>query len=468
MTKIALVGGSYEERSLPFDAQRSINLYAVQDQEGSEVAALYGTPGLSLFGTVGLGNQRQAFASDNGRVFCVSGAQVFEVFIDGTSNLLGAVSTSSGRITMAENGVQLAIADGALLYMFTYSTDTFEQVTAPGLPASVGTVTFANSYFVVNENNTGRFFISGVFDGLSWNALDFATAESAPDNLQRPIAAAGQLWLIGDNTIEPWQNTGASSFPFQRYSGVSIDKGTASPYSVLEVDDTLYWIGQDKQGGGVVYRASGFSPERISNHAIEIALQKATNLRDIQSWSYQQDGHLFYAITGGGLETTLVLDITTNLWHERAYLNDLGRFEQHLGNYSLYAFGKHLVGDRRNGNIYEMSQDFYDDNGDEIVAERTYTHLVDELDRLVYNRLEIFLESGVGTQTGQGSDPKIVLNISKDGARTWSDDYEASIGKAGNFQTKVVFRRLGLAEIMTFRVRITDPVKRSLIGSYIR
>lgn len=466
--KIQLVGASYQERSAPFDDQRSVNLYPVKDEEGSEVSALYGTPGLNSFASVGVGAQRQGFNADNGRVFTVSGAQVYELFSDGTSTLRGSLKTSAGRITMAENGVQLAIADGSLLYMLTYSDNTFQQVTASGLPASIGTVTFANSYFIVNENNSGRFFISGVFDGLSWNALDFATAESSPDNLQRPIAASGQLWLIGDTTIEPWQNTGASDFPFQRYSGVSIDKGTAAPYSVLEVDDTLYWLGQDKHGGGVVYRAAGFAPQRISTHAVEIALQAAPNPSDIQAWSYQQDGHLFYALTGGGLETTWVYDITMGLWHERAYLNDNGDFEPHLANYVLYAFGKHLVGDRRNGNIYDMSQDYFDDAGDEMASERTYTHLVDELKRLRYDRLEVFLETGVGTQTGAGVNPKITLEVSKDGARTWSDKAEAAIGRAGAYQTKVTWKRLGIAEIMTFRVRITDPVKRSLIGSFLR
>jgi len=246
-----------------------------------------------------------------------------------------------------------------------------------------------------------------------------------------------------------------------------MDKGIIAPYSALEIGNTVYWLGQDLQGAGVVYRASGFNPEKISTASIDYALQQATNLTEVVAWAYQQDGHTFYVLTGGGLETSLVYDVMTELWHERAY-NDAGMFEQHLGTCCIYAFGKHLVGDRRNGNVYQMSLDFYSDNGDELVAERTYTHLLDEMKRIRYNELEIFLESGVGLQTGQGSDPQISLSLSKDGARTWSDEFTASMGRVGKYQTRVAFRRLGIAEIMTFRIRISDPVKRALIGSYLR
>jgi hypothetical protein len=170
-------------------------------------------------------------------------------------------------------------------------------------------------------------------------------------------------------------------------------------------------------------------------------------------------------LTGGGLETSLVYDLTTQAWHERAYLNSEGNFEQHLASSHCFGFGYHLVGDRRNGNIYKMSLDYYDDNGDEIAAERTFTHISDEDKKIRYNKLDIVLETGVGSTSG--SDPQISLQLSKDGARTWSMPYYASMGALGRYGTKVSFRRLGIAEQMTLRVRITDACKRALIGAYL-
>jgi len=93
--------------------------------------------------------------------------------------------------------------------------------------------------------------------------------------------------------------------------------------------------------------------------------------------------------------------------------------------------------------------------------------LVDEGRRNRYNKLEIGFEVGVGLQNGQGSAPVCSLQLSKDGAKEWSNSYDASIGATGKYLTKVAFRRLGIAETMTFRVFTSDPVKVAMSGSYL-
>jgi len=464
--RIGIVGPTYQEWSLPFDAQRSVNLFPVLDQMGKEVAAMYGTPGISLFSTAGKNPVRELFQATNGRGFAVAGADLYEILADGTATSLGNLDQSSGIVSMAENGFQLCICDGVNLYIFTYSTNTFQKVTDVDLP-SAGTVTFIDGYFVVNKNDTGSFYISALYDGLTWDALDFATAESSPDNLNRVYNAIGQLWLLGTETSEVWTNTGNSAFPFQRIAGAKMEIGCLAPHSAVEIDNSIFWLGTDKFGRGIVYQARGFTPRRISNDPIERIIQDSSNLDQVRAYAYQEDGHLFYVLTGGGLPTTLVYDVTTQIWHERAYLNEFGTYDQQLGCCYMYIFGKHLVGDRRNGNIYEMSRDFYSDNGEAIKRLRVYTHLGDERRRIRYNRLEIGFETGVGLQSGQGSDPQVSMRLSKDGARTWSDYYTTSIGRVGNYRAKAVFRRLGIAEQMTFSVEISDPVKVAITGSYL-
>lgn len=464
--KIGLVGQSYRERSLPFDAQRTINMYPVADPQGKQVSALYGTPGLTTFGVAGAGAVRGVFAAANGRAFVVSGAGLYEVVSAGTTTLLGTLDSASGIVLLDENGLQLGICDGTKLYILTYATNVFAAVTDIDLPSPVGTLTFIDGYFVVSITGTGKFYISALYNGLSWSALDFATAESSPDVLVRVINAVGQLWLFGDKTTEIWSNTGDSAFPFQRISGAKMEQGCAAPFTVLSLDNSVFWVGADERGTGIVFRAQGFTPSRVSTHAIEEILQRA-GTSNLSAYSYQADGHVFYVITGGSLETTLVYDLSTQLWHERAFLNSAGNLEPHLASCLMFVFGYHLVGDRRNGNIYKLSQDVYSDNGDEILRERTYTHLADEDKRIRYNRLQVDFETGVGLQSGQGSDPLVTLYFSNDGAKTWSSGYTQSIGRAGDYRKQVVFRRLGYTEQRTFRIRITDPVKIAIIGSYL-
>lgn len=469
MIKTGIVGSSYQQRSLPFDAQRSVNLYPVQDPQGKEVASMYGTPGLLLFGVTGNGAMRGCFTSDNSRSFWVSGSELYEVDLSGVATLRGSLDQSSGNITFAENISQMAICDGVSLYIYTYATNAFSKVTASGFPSNgAGTVTFIDGYFVVNENNSGRFYISGINDGFTWDALDFATAESSPDTLKRPINSSGQLWLFGDETTEVWSNTGRSDFPFRRVSGAKFDVGVIAPFTMLDINNSVFWVGKDNIGQGIVYQTNGLQPQRISTTPIEKILQANTQIADLVAFAYQEEGHLFYMVTGDGMDTSLVYDLTTGEWHERAYRNDAGNYEPHLARCHTFAFGKHLVGDRRNGNIYEMSLDFYDDNGDAILRERIYTHISDNGQRIRFNALEIGFETGVGLQEGQGSDPLVSFCVSTDGARTWSDWTTQSIGKVGQYRQKVEFRRLGVAEQMTFRLQISEPVKVAITGSYLR
>jgi len=462
--KIGLVGGSYQQRSLPFDSQRTVNLYPIFDEQGKEVASLLGTPGLSLFASAGNGPVRGCFCSANGRTFIVSGQDLYELNSTGASTFRGSLNSSSGVVTIAENTTQMAICDGADVYIFTYLTDLFAEVTDVDLPTS-GTICYIDGYFVVSQVGSGRFYVSDLQNGSSWDALRFATAESFPDKLLCVVNGIGQLWLFGERTTEVWTNTGAT-FPFEKISGAVIESGIISPYVAVSVDNTVIWVANDIHGSGSVYSARGFSPQRISTEAIEKRIQEATDKSNMRAWVYQFDGHVFYVLTGGGLATSLVYDITTGLWHERAYLNN-GTLETHLGSCCMFAFGFHLVGDRTSGQVYKMLIDHYSDNGAEIARERIFTHLSDEDKEIRYNRLVIGMESGVGLQSGQGSDPKITLQLSKDGARTWSDIFQTSFGRAGKYKDKAVFRRLGVAEQLTIKIRITDPVKVAITGAYI-
>jgi len=464
--KIGLSGPSRSQQSLPWNAERSINLYPVIDEEGKETTALYGTPGCIQFTSFGSGPGRGGFTAANGRCFGVSGSQVYEIISDGTCTARGTLDQSQGYLTFAENGVQFAVCDGSSLYILNYATNVFQKVVTPSLP-SAGTVTFVGGYFIVNELSSGRFRTSGVYDGLSWDPLDFATAESSPDNLLRVINISGQLWLYGERTTEIWGQNGSAFFPFSRVSGADMAVGTIGSFAVEEVDNTAIWIGRDKQGSGIIYRANGFTPQRISNEAIELRIQSAPAPALLKCFSYQEQGHSFFVITGGGMETAIVYDITTQQYHERAYLNEFGVYELPLAIDCIFAFGKHLTFDRDSNKVYEQSLNYYSDNGEELVRDRIFTHLSDENKRFKYNNLTIGFEAGIGNQVDPGKDPQATLFLSNDGGKTWSGGRNVSIGMVGQYMARAIWRRLGQARIRTFRVRVSDPVPVRIIGGYL-
>lgn len=74
------------------------------------------------------------------------------------------------------------------------------------------------------------------------------------------------------------------------------------------------------------------------------------------------------------------------------------------------------------------------------------------------SRFELILETGVGTISGQGKDPVVMLSISDDGGRTFSTEMWATIGKMGAFMWKVEWHALGRFENRIIRIRSSDPV----------
>lgn len=476
--KIPFSGPSAQQTSLPFNAERTINFYTIADKEGKNQTALYGTPGLELFSTAGTGPGRGSFtAAGSGRYFVVSGAFLFEITSDGTATQRGTLLTGSGPAIIKENGVQLMVSDGTYGYIFTYATNVFAQITDPDFPIA-GTVDFIGGYFIVNEVLTGKFYISDLYNGLAWQALNFATAESSPDNLLRVIAVQGQLWLLGSVSSEVWTNTGSSRFPFELISGAVVDMGVLGAYLAEAIDNTLIMVGQNREGSRIVYRMTGFTPQRISTEPIEKLLATITDLSTARTWKYQEQGHVFLVITGGGMETSLCYDLTTQLWHERAFLNIEGDYEPHRGADCSVAFGKIMVIDRRTGQIYRMGLDLYSDNGFALPADRIFTHLSEENQNIHFGNLTVDLEQGVGRTNPFSfifspktekifSNPQIQLSLSNDGGRTWLINQLKPMGKIGAFLTRVIFYRLGAARVRTFRIRITDPVKRAIVGLYL-
>lgn len=461
---IPFVGPSYTSRSVNFDAQRSVNLYPEVDesQQGKSVVALIGTPGLEVFCTLPTSPVRGLWACSNGRFFAVGGNKLYEVGKDSSVTSRGTLDTASGPVSMADNGTQLCIVDGPNGYIFKFYDNTLTKVTSTAWRGSTR-VSYQDGYFIFNEPNTGTFYISGLNDGTDINSLDFASAEGNPDNIVGHISDHRELWMFGDSTVEVFFNSGNADFPFERIQGAFIEHGCAAPFSIAKLDNSVFWLGKDSRGKGMVYRASGYQPQRISTHAVELAIQSYDDISDAVAYTYQQEGHSFYVINFTGANTSWVFDVATGLWHERAYTTAEGTLGRHRGNYHSIPFGDHLVGDYESGKIYRMDLDVYSDAGNPITRMRTAAHVSQDLKYLFWSSFQIDMETGVGPA---GSlEPQAMLQWSDDGGHTWSNEYWVSMGWTGKYKTRALWRRLGRSRDRVFRVIITDAVKVVIIGA---
>jgi hypothetical protein len=124
----------------------------------------------------------------------------------------------------------------------------------------------------------------------------------------------------------------------------------------------------------------------------------------------------------------------------------------------------HLVGSRTTGAICALELDTYDDDGAILRAVRRAPYLGSDSAYASIDRIELGIESGVGLNTGQGSDPQVELRISKDSGKTWFSAGNATIGKMGDYENRAYWTRLGRARVdrLVLEVVITDPIKRAL------
>lgn len=458
MPIVPFVGATYEMEATSFDHQRCVNLYPIASESGSSksVAALRGTSGLSEFCTIGGGAIRGGIESAS-RAFFVSGNGFYEVFADGTSTLHGTLNTATSRIDIEENPTQVMLIDGEYGYIFNKTTDTFSVISDANFPVP-SDLTFQDGYFIVTEAQTSKFWISSLNDGTTWGALDFTTVESSPDDLVGLISDSSNLWLFGTKSVEVYQNTGNAVFPFQRIAGAIIETGCAAQQTIKELDNRIFWLGTDENGDAIVWVSNGYNAQRVSTQAIERKIADSTNFNESYAWVYHERGHAFYMLQVKGLKTTLCYDTATGLWHERMYRNTTTNAEeQHRGVCHVFFDQKHLVGDRLTNQIYDMSLNYYSDDGDPIKRIRISPYYDEEKRLITHSQFELDMQVGVGLQSGQGSDPKIMMQYSDDG-KTWSSELWRDIGKVGKYFTRVKWNKLGRARQRIYKVEITDPV----------
>jgi hypothetical protein len=296
---------------------------------------------------------------------------------------------------MSDNGTQLFIACNGPSYIYNSLTNEFKQIDDPDFPGAV-TVGYLNGYFVFNEPNSQRLWITELLDGTSIDPLDFASAEGSPDGLVSLLISHREAWLFGTNSIEVWYDSGAADFPLTPVQGAFNEIGCIAAFSVAKLDNGIFWLGADARGRGIVYRASGYTATRISTHAIEWQIQQYADMTDAIAYTYQQDGHAFYVLIFPSANTTWVYDVATSAWHERAaFVN--GSYTRHRSNCQMSFSNEIVVGDHEIGNIYAFDLDVFTDNGDVQKWLRSWRALptgTNDLNRTAHHSLQLDAETG--------------------------------------------------------------------------
>lgn len=439
---------SYRLRSRKAAQTRLLNCYAVQaPPEGRSPLVIQGMAGIKSFATITESPQRAAITL-NGTLYSVAGDTFYSVNSAGTPTSIGTL-TGTGNVDIGKNTSQIAILVEPDLWVFDGATLT--QVSdADFTSRGAKRMAVMDSYGAFIEPDSGRWFICDLDDFTVYDPLDFATAEGAPDNLLSIESNNRQFVLIGEDSIELWDNVGGSGFPFERIPNGFIENGCGAANATCTADNTVYYIDQDR----LARRLEGNVPRRISHDGVEQQWQGYSTIADAEAYSYVHDGHTFVVFRFPTAGATWVYDINTQEWHEReSYGHDHWRAA-----WVVKAYNKTLVGDTQSGNIGEIDSTTYTEWGDILSREAT-TGVVYAENRWAFcDRLELDMEVGQGTETGQGLDPVVMLEISDNGGVDFRSLPSRRLGGTGASRTRVHWDGMGRTRERVHKIRVTDPV----------
>jgi len=406
--KTPILGSAYVARSINAADNRMVNLFPeIIPEGGKEPAFLNRAPGLNFLQTVGTGPIRGLWAHQtNGTDFyVVSGSEVYKLTgLTSTPVKIGDVS-GAGPVSIADNGAVIFFACDGPSYTYYEPTGAFDQITDVNFPGAK-TVSYLDTLFVFNEPYSQRIWSVDTINPangdyiypLVFNALDFSSADGSPDGVVAVNADHRQLWVFGTDSTEVWYNAGLANFPLSPIQGAFNEIGCVAAYSVAKLDNTLFWLGTDARGQGIVYRANGYAATRVSTHAVEYAIAQYGNISDALAYTYQEEGHSFYMLTFPSANATWCYDVATQAWHVRAgWVN--GEFTRHRSNCQCNFGGNIIVGDFENGNIYTLDLNVYADNGQIQKWLRSWRALptgANNLKRTAQHSLQLDCETGVG------------------------------------------------------------------------
>jgi hypothetical protein len=494
-TTLPIASGFYTSDALPLSAQRAVNWRPSVPQSATITDAnLFSTEGIAALISGGVLDEcRGAHVLAGIPYFVISNIlyRVERTLVDSVAafNIVNA-GTIAGtrRVYMADNGTQLcivAIPDTVTTgksYIFTAAPDTLTEITDPNFDGPASSVIYTAGYFSFHKSDGKKFFNSPLNNGLSgYDPLDFNVAVSDPDQIRGQGVLNGQLYIFGSETIQPFRNVGRAPSPFAPVVGSTIDIGVFSSQSIVKFGGGLAFVGGGVDESPAIWLVSGGQQRKLSTIAIDNELSKLSIEEldgQVFSWTYAESGAYMLGISTPS--TCYVYDLTNDRWHERQSINK-SSLSAYRVSHIVTAYGITLVGDSQTGNIGELREDESLEYG--ILTPRLVTSRPFDNSGAAVNvaSIEAVIESGVGlandlkVQTGTniagaavyatgGSDPKITLSWSDDGARTFGGFISRSMGKIGEYTQRPVWNRLGrFARQRVLQFEVSSPTKATLI-----
>lgn len=381
---------------------------------------------------------------------------------ESVATLVGAIDTFTGDVFIDENDAeQIAICDKKDIYIYNYSTAAFQKATLDFRP---GYITFQDGYFIAPNLDRPQWRLSDINNGLSWpaGASNVGSLQTKPDNARACIRVPGkgnQLFVMGSDVTEAWNDVGYKLFPYYRTNSFNIDYGCVNQSTIAASDQFVIWLARNEKSAPVIMVSSGGAPRQISTDGINFALSQLENPEDCYGFLYKNDGHLFYQLTFRADKISYLYDFSTNKFF---FVTD-NNFENHIAKKVTFFANDYYFISLIDGNIYRLSSDFTEADGETVPRLRiTNTiRLPDGND---------FIAKGMGFIIQQGDSlnlSRVDMSLSYDGGITFGNIVGKDLNITPNRQNIFNEYRLGYATELTIQLRFWGDAKFVCTNGYV-
>ena len=235
MADFGFVGASYEAPSIYQDMQECINWYPEVDPtkpQGSRgVIALYPTPGLTSIVALSVQAEVRGMRTLSGGNYMVAvcGAYVYVLNSTFTPTIVGQLNSSSGRVGITDNGLNVYITDGTYRYTWRISTpnSAIFQGTISGNTLTItrvisGTIAINQSLFGLGIPNET---VITAGSGTSWTINNTATISTAIQMNSATVAAVITA-SIATSTLTVTAVASGTLYPGQTIQGSTVTGNT--------------------------------------------------------------------------------------------------------------------------------------------------------------------------------------------------------------------------------------------------
>ncbi len=471
------IGPSYVSQAYSVDVQRTINWYTERVERpgaNKNASSLVRTPGRKLYKDLGLGNGKvRGIFTLEGYLWAAKNDKFVELKPDGTFTVFAqSIVDDDLPVYITGNSNELFVVSGG--HGYRLFGGAFTEIADPNFPVGQAKgAFFLDGYFGTAVGGTNRFQISDLNNSSIWDPTQEGFKSAHPDFIHQIGELNREVWTLGSQTIQVFDDVGDIDFPFSVRTDVKIDMGIFASDSVVNIGNTWYFIAGNVLGVNIAMKTNGYALSPISDYAFASFLDDNKGSSDAVGWGYEEAGHLFYMLYFPSADRTWGYDTTSGQWHERTWLDPNTGMEHADRNYCAASLNNRvIVGDRMDGNLYEINKGFLDDNGQLIRRVRISPCISSELDGIIHSNFIVDGNVGLGDPTISDPDdpmfdPKMMLSWSDDGGKTFGNIHQRGFGRAGEFNRRPIWRRLGRSRRRVYKSVVTAPADWAIAGVYI-